>query len=315
MKRPVRPFRFTVQCSSPTAMDARTWRDLARRCEGLGYSTLTVSDHLDEQVGPCAALMAAADATSTLRIGAMVFCNDFRHPVALAKEAATLDLLSDGRFEFGLGAGWLRTDYERAGISLDSPSVRIERMTEALAVIKGLWAAGPVTFAGRHYRVRDLVGTPKPLQDPHPPVFIGGGGRRMLSLAARQADIVGLNPAMSSGAIDGSIGADATAEATLRKVGWIREAAVDRWPALDLQVRIHLAMVTDARSEIAEAMAGGFGLTVSQATASPHALVGTVEQVVEDLVHRRELFGINVIGLPIESMEAFEPIVARLAGT
>ncbi len=287
---------------------------MARRAEGLGYATLTVSDHLDEQLGPTPALMAAADATTTLRVGAMVFCNDFRHPVALAKEVATLDVLTDGRFEFGLGAGWLHTDYERAGIVLDPPGVRIDRMTEALEVIKRLWQGEAFNFAGEHYRVEMTGGSPRPVQRPHPPVFIGGGGRRMLTVAARHADIVGLNPAMRGGTIDASLGADATAEATERKLAWIREAAGPRWPALDIQTRVHVALVHDDRAALALAFAAQFGLTPAEALASPHALVGSVEQIVDDLVARRERFGVNVIGLPLDAMDAFAPVVAALAG-
>jgi probable F420-dependent oxidoreductase len=310
----MKPFRFTVQCSSPTEVTSRSWRELARRCEGLGYSTLTVSDHLDEQVGPVAALMAAADATTTLRVGAMVFCNDFRHPVALAKEAATLDVLSEGRFEFGLGAGWLVTDYRRAGIELDPAAVRIDRTAEALEVVKALWSGQSVDFEGEHYRIDGLVGTPIPVQRPHPPVFIGGGGERMLSLAGREADIVGLNATMAKGVIDASIGADATGAATERKLDWVRRAAGERFADLEIQTRVHLALVTDDRVGLADAMAAGFGLTPDDAMSSPHALAGTVDEIVADLVARRERWGINVIGLPIDAMDAFAPVVARLAG-
>jgi probable F420-dependent oxidoreductase len=310
-----KPFRFTVQCSSPTTVTAGSWRELARRCEGHGYSTLTVSDHLDEQVGPVAALMAAADATTSLRVGAMVFCNDFRHPVALAKEAATLDVLSDGRFEFGLGAGWLVTDYERAGIDLDPAGVRIDRMAEALSVAKGLWTGEAVHHDGEHYRIDGLVGTPVPVQAPHLPVFIGGGGRRMLELAGREADIVGLNATMWKGVIDESIGSDATAEATERKIGWVRAAAGERFAEIELQTRVHLAMVTGERDRIADELAPVFGLSSEVAKQSPHAVVGTVDEIVDDLVERRERFGINVIGLPLDAMDAFAPVVARLAGT
>lgn len=310
-----RPFRFTIQCSSPTGLSRRSWRDLARRCEGLGYSTLTVSDHLDEQVAPTAALMAAADATSTLRIGSMVFCNDFRHPVALAKEAATLDVLSEGRFEFGLGAGWLRADYRRAGITLDPPAVRIERLGEAIEVIKQLLGDRPCSFSGRYYRVEGLAGTPKPLQRPRPPFFVGGGGPRLLRLAAREADIVGLNPIMASGAIDPSIGPDATAAAVARKVAWIREAAGARWEGLEIQTRVHAVIVTEDRWSVANAMAGMFGLTPEEALGSPHALCGTVGQIADDLVAWREQYGINVVGVPVDALESLAPIVARLAGT
>lgn len=310
-----RPFRFTIQCSSPSVVDRRSWRELARRCEDLGYSTLTVSDHLDEQVAPTAALMAAADATTTLRVGSMVFCNDFRHPVALAKEAATLDVLSDGRFDLGLGAGWLRSDYQRAGITLDPPGVRIDRLAEAITVIKELLGDQPCSFSGRYYHLDGLSGTPKPLQRPHPPIFIGGGGRRLLTLAARQADIVGLNPVMASGAVDASIGPDATCAAVARKVAWIRQAAGARWDRLEIQTRVHAVIITEDRWKVAGDMAGLFGLTPEEALGSPHALCGTVSQIADDLVAWRERHGISVIGLPLDALESLAPVVARLAGT
>jgi len=310
----VRPFRFTVQCSSPETVTRAGWAQLARQCESSGYHALTVSDHLDEQVAPGAALMAAADATSTLRIGSMAFCNDFRHPVALAKEAATLDVLSGGRFELGIGAGWLRTDYDRAGIDLDPPGRRIERLGEAVKVLKGLFAEGPFSFEGRYYHIRSLDGTPKPLQRPNPPIFIGGGGRRMLSLAAREADVVGLNPAMVSGAMDSSVGPDATAAATERKLAWVKEAAGERWADIEIQARVHAVVVTDDRAGVASALAGAFGLSADDALGSPHALCGTVDQIVDDLVYRRERYGINVFGVPADALGPFAPVVERLAG-
>lgn len=162
------PLIFGVQCSSPPDITAAGWRELARRVEDLGYDRLTVSDHLDDQLSPVAALMAAADATTTLRIGALVFCNDYRHPAVLAKEAATLDILSDGRFELGLGAGWMTSDYEAAGIEMDRPGIRIARLEEAVHVVRGLLSDGPCTFHGEHYRITDLSGSPKPVQRPLP---------------------------------------------------------------------------------------------------------------------------------------------------
>jgi probable F420-dependent oxidoreductase len=308
------PFRFGVQCSSPPEVSSRAWAALARRVEDLGYARLTVSDHLDEQLAPVAALMAAADATTTLRLGAMVFSNDYRHPAVLAKEAATLDVLSDGRFEMGLGAGWLTADYQRAGIPLDPAPVRIERLEEALQVVKGLFADGPCHFEGRHYRIDGLRGTPRPVQRPHPPILIGGGGRRLLELAAREADIIGLNPRMATGVIDASAGPDATAAATERKVGWIREAAGARLDAIELQVRVHLVVVTDDRDDVARALAPALGLTPEEALGSPHALAGTPEQIADDLLARRERFGISSIGIGLDAVDALAPVVARLAG-
>src|SRR4051794_22892685 len=181
------PFRFGVQCSSPPDITASRWRDLARKVEDLGYHRLTVSDHLDDQLSPVAALMAAADATTTLRVGVLVLSNDYRHPAVLAKEAATLDILSEGRFELGMGAGWMTTDYERAGIPMDRPGGRIARLEEAIQVVRGLLSDGPCHFAGEHYRIDGLTGSPKPVQRPLP-LLIGGGGRKVLELAGRHAD-------------------------------------------------------------------------------------------------------------------------------
>lgn len=176
-----RTFRFGVQIAS--AGSAQEWADLARRAEELGYSSVFMPDHFGEQLAPVPALMAAADATTDLRIGALVFGNDYKHPVVLAKEAATLDVLSGGRFEFGIGAGWMNTDYEESGIQHDRPGVRIDRLAESVQICKGLFGEDPVTFEGEHYRISGLNGMPKPVQRPHPPVLIGGGGKRVLSLA------------------------------------------------------------------------------------------------------------------------------------
>lgn len=275
---------------------------------------LTVADHFDDQLAPIPAIMAAADATTTLRVGAMVLCNDYRHPVVLAKEASTIDVLSGGRFELGLGAGWMPSDYEQSGIALDRPGRRIERLAEAVAVIKGLMANGPYDFDGEHYRIQGLDGTPKPTQKPHPPILIGGGGQKVLTLAAREADIVGLSTTMVTGGIDATTAATGTAEVTDQRVALVREAAGDRWSDIELQVRVHLAMVTDQRDELAHALAGNFGLSVEQALATPHALCGTVEQIVEALLERRERWGITSIGLSIDALDSFAPVVARLAG-
>src|SRR5687768_532705 len=187
-----RRFRFGVQLSN--AASAAEWASAARRAEDLGYSTLFMPDHFGEQLAPVPALMTAADATTTLRIGALVWDNDYKHPVVLAKEVATMDVLSGGRVEFGIGAGWMNTDYEQAGIPKDRDGVRIARMVEGLAIYKGLWADGPFSFDGDHYRITDLDGLPKPVQRPGPPILIGGGGPKVLAIAAQQADIVGVNP-------------------------------------------------------------------------------------------------------------------------
>jgi len=308
-----KPFRFGVQCSSPPDVSKASWAALARRLEGIGAYRMTVSDHLDDQLAPIAALMAAADATTTLRVGALVLCNDYRHPAVMAKEAATLDILSEGRFELGLGAGWMTTDYQHAGIPLDPAPVRVERLEEAVQVVRGLFSDGPCTFHGAHYRVDGLSGSPKPRPDL--PIVIGGGGRRVLEVAGRHADIVGLNPKLSKGVIDAAAGPSATEAATVAKLGWIREAAGDRYAGLELQTRIHVVVVTDDRWGTAEALAPAFGIPADESLRSPHALCGTVDQIVDDLVERRELLGISSIGLSLADLDAMEPVIERLAGT
>jgi probable F420-dependent oxidoreductase len=309
-----RPFRFTVQASALPGDAAASWSDLAHRCEDLGYDVLTVADHLDDQLAPMPAAMAAAMATSTLRVGTMVLSNDYRHPAVLAKEAATIDVLSGGRFELGIGAGWMRNDYEQAGLPFAPAADRIDRLGEAIVVIKQLLAGEQVEFSGAHYTVRGLVGTPRAVQRPHPPILVGGGGRRLLTLAAREADIVGLSTMMASGSIDAATVATGTAEATDERVAWIRDAAGERWDRLEIQARIHLALVTDQRDEIASSLAAGFGLTVEQALETPHALCGSVDQIVDTLLARRERWGISVIGLGVDAFEAFAPVVELLAG-
>jgi probable F420-dependent oxidoreductase len=316
----LRPFRFAVQCSSPPAGDgasspAASWAETARRCEALGYDLLTVADHFDDQLAPIPAIMAAADATTTLRVGSMVLGNDYRHPVVLAKEAATIDLLSGGRFELGLGAGWMANDYAQAGLSFDEPRVRIDRLAESIQVLKQLFGDGPCEFSGAHYDVHGLDGTPKPVQRPRPPLLVGGGGRRVLELAAREADIVGLSTVMASGVIDAATVADGTADMTDRKVEWIRDAAGPRWDVLEMQVRVHLVVVDDNREQTAAALASGFGLTVAQALATPHALCGSPAQIVETLLERRERWGISCIGVAIDALDSLAPVVQELAGT
>lgn len=308
-----RPFRFTVQASRLSHPD--DLRPLARRAEDLGVSVLTVADHLDDQLAPVAALMAAADATTTLRVGSLVFANDYRHPVVLAKEAATVDVLSGGRLEFGIGAGWMAHDYESAGLTMERPGVRIERLEEAIQVITAMWGDGPVHHEGTHYRVQGLEGQPKPSQRPHPPIVIGGGGPKVLALAGRHADIVGLNPALAAGVIDANAGPSATAEATEAKIAIVRDAAGELFDRIELQTRIHLAIVTDDRDSMFELFAEGFGLTPEQARRSPHALCGTVEQIVDDLVERRERYGISTIGISASALDDMAPVIDRLAGS
>lgn len=315
-----RPFRFGVETLS-YAPSREAWAERARRVEALGYTTLLVDDHIDRDLAPVAALAAAAGATTTLRLGCFVFGNDFRHPVLLAKELASLDVLSDGRLEVGLGTGYAADDYAQTGIPLDRPGVRIERLEEALRVIKGSFAGEPFTFTGRHYAVRDLQGRPRPLQQPAPPLLIGGGARRTLSLAAREADIVSVN--VRTTAAGGFDFASLTAAATDQKVAWVREAAGVRLDALELNVLVPFVAVTDDPREAAEnflrLFTAHFGLApgtlgVEQVLASPAFLIGPAEHIVEELVARRERYGFSYIVIWDHNLEAFAPVVARLAG-
>jgi probable F420-dependent oxidoreductase len=307
-----RRFRFGAQISF--AGTAEEWAAKARRVEELGYSTLCMPDHFDDQLAPIPALVAAAAATSTLRVGTLVLDNDYRHPLLTAKETATVDLLSGGRFELGMGAGWLRSDYEQSGIACDTPGVRIDRLAEGVAVVKGLLAGGKFSFSGRHYRVSNHPGTPLPVQRPHPPLLIGGGGRRILSLAGREADIVSVNFDLSSGSIGAQLGATATAGATAEKVGWVREAAGDRFDNLELSCTAYLTMVTDDREAVAAGLGVGFGLDAEDVLAMPNFAVGTVTEIADELERRRDELGFSYVVVGGECHEAMAPVVARLAG-
>jgi probable F420-dependent oxidoreductase len=309
-----RPFRFAVVTSK--APDGRAWRERARRAEALGYSTLFMPDHFQEQWAPIVGLTVAVEATEDLNVGALVFDNDYRHPVVLAKEIATLDLASEGRVEFGLGAGWLRSDYEASGIPYDRPRVRIERMREALEIMKRLWASDdPVDFAGTHYTIAGAIGTPRPHRRPHPTICIGGGGRRILSLAAHEADVIGVNATLTAGEVGPDAATSATPTAFDEKVRWIRDAAGPRFDAIELQCHCAFAMVVPNAREIAEAMAPSFGLSPEEALDVPLALLGTVDELGETLEKRRERYGFSYWVVPDDAMDAFAPIVERLAGT
>jgi probable F420-dependent oxidoreductase len=308
-----RPFRFGIQCKGPA--DGAGWAAHARKVEDLGWSVLTVADHFDEGMAPIPAVVAAASATSTLTVGTMVLANDYRHPVVVAKEAATVDVLSGGRFELGLGAGWTTADYEQAGFRLDRPGVRIARLAEAIDVVRGLWAPGPLDHAGEHHRITGLDGLPKPASPTGPRLVVGGGGEKLLRLAAAKADVIAINVNLAAGVIDERAFPDGVPDATDRKLGWIREAAGARFEQLELQSRIHLAMVTDDRDGVLAQLSPAFGLTPQEAAETPHALIGTVEQICDQLVERRERWGISYVTLSADQLDAFAPVVARLAGT
>ncbi len=311
-----RRFRFAAQLSTAPEGTARSWADQARKAEDLGFSTLLMPDHFGDQLAPVPAMMAAAAATTTLKVGALVFDNDYRHPLILAKEAATLDLLSEGRLELGLGAGWMRSDYEESGIAYDAPAVRVDRFEEGVAIITGLLESdGPFSYSGNHYRVTEHTGTPRPVQRPRPPLIIGGGGRRVLGIAARLADIVSINVDLRSGTAGPEAASNATPDATRRKIGWVKEAAGARFDEIELNTLIGFAMITDDRQSVIDAMAPTLGIDPEDAVHIPLALIGTLDEMAEELEWRRREYGISYFSVESDVWESLAPLVARLAGT
>jgi probable F420-dependent oxidoreductase len=309
----VAAFRFALQVSK--AESPGDWRRLARQAEDLGYSTLYVPDHLDDQWSPMVACAVAAEATTTLRVGTLVLDNDFRHPVLLAKEAATLDIVTEGRFEFGIGAGWMTTDYQQSGIPMDAPSVRISRLEESLEIIRAMWRDGSATFAGEHYDVREVVGAPKPLTPGGPPIVIGGGSKRILTLAGRHAEVVSIVPSLAAGHIGREVAAESVVEKYRERVRWARDAAGERADDLELQCWTVAVQVVPNAQEVFEAMAPVFDLTPDQLRAAPLALIGTVSEIADTLRRRREELGFSYIVVHEAEFEALAPVVAELAGT
>jgi probable F420-dependent oxidoreductase len=305
-------FRFGIQLS--TASDLNAWRERARRIEDLGYSTLFIPDHLDDQLAPLVALTVAAEATTTLKVGSLVFDNDYRHPLVLAKECATLDLASEGRLEVGMGAGWMRTDYDESGIAYDDPAVRVARLAEAVEILKALWSNESVDFAGEHYHLEKAHGLPRPYTPGGPPIIIGGGSKKVLSLAVAHAQIIGINPSLRSGEVGAETIAGASASHYAKRVGWVKEAAGDRFSALELQSLVFMAQIGRPRAVVAEELSQLFGFSAEEILGSPIGLFGTEDEIVETLEERRETSGFNYWVLHEAEIDTFAPVVARLAG-
>lgn len=308
-----RPFRFGLMAAR--AADGTAWRDIARRAEGLGYSALLMPDHYGDQLGVIPALTAAAMATTDLRVGSLVFANDFRHPALLAKDTATIDLLSDGRLEVGLGAGWMDEDYRWTGVAHERAGLRIDRMIEAIEILRGLWGPEPLTYQGQHYTITEMNGMPKPVQAGGPPLIVGGGGQRVLSTAARLADIVGVNPNVGAGSFGPAAIASMSAEATDEKLSWVRAAAGDRFEDLEISILKFVTTVTDDRETVAAKVGAGMGMDGATILASPHAMVGSPEQIAEELLEQRERWGGSYVTVQLDAIDAFAPVVAALAGT
>jgi probable F420-dependent oxidoreductase len=308
----VHPFRFAVHTGGGSD-PASDWEAFVRRADELGYAAIYVIDHLGHQLAPIAALATAAAISPRLRIGSYVFANDFRHPLVLAREAATLDRLSDGRLELGLGAGWMRADYRKLGLPYDAPGRRIDRLAEALAIVKRLLRGETVTHHGEHYRLDGAHVGAEPIQRPHPPIMVGGGGPRLLRLAAREAQIVGLAPQMSMAGrpMLRAIGDDAVAE----RIEVVRRAAGERFETLELNAFVADGGVAGGGRSMAASLTALLKAAGPAAVGgSPYLLYGSLAQLRESLLRRRERTGISSYGIPARRMEDFAPLVAELSG-
>lgn len=317
----MRPFRF-LGLAGQTILDARRLADTARQAEAIGYDVLVLPDHLLDQHAPIPLLATVAAVTERLRIGTFVFNVNLRHPAVLAQDLASLDVLSGGRLEIGIGAGWNRPEHDAIGLPFPPVRTRVSRLTEAVTVLKGCFGEGPFSFSGEHYTITNHTGFPKPVQRPHPPLFLGGGGRRTLSLAAAQADIIGLSARLQPGdhrppRIDPRT---LTAAATEEKLGWIRQAAGDRFDRIELNTYPSggPVVITDNVRAAAQERVDllrqrtGVELSVEEVLDSPHMFIGSVESLTEKFLGLRERFGFSSI--MAFDIDEFAPVVERLAG-
>jgi probable F420-dependent oxidoreductase len=298
-----RDFRFGVNA---TTVSAEEWRESARKAEALGFDTLIAQDHIGAQLAPLPALVAAAEVTSGLRLATLVLDNDFRHPALVAQEAASVDVLSGGRMELGLGAGWLESDYARTGIPFEAPAVRLGRLAEAVQICKACFTSEtPVNFRGEYYCIQDLNPLPRPVQKPRLPIMVGGRQRRTLSLAAREADIVSIS------LLDRPV-AGKSPPSFGEKVSWVRSAAGDRFSELQLHVNASVVSVTDDPGDAVAAFAARTGQPLEEARTSPGVLAGSVDAIVEKLHASREQYGVTYWVVHARNMDAFARVIAKL---
>ncbi len=318
-----RKFRFAAGGEgNPQEGGARKFIKLAQQAEEYGYDSFMIPDHLGPQVGPIAALGALAVATEQIRLGTSVLANGFRHPAVLAKDLATIDVLSRGRLEFGIGAGWIKDEYEQAGIAYDSPGVRIEQLDEALTVLDVLLRGQECTFEGKHYRIHGLKGSPRPRQGPRPPIAVGGGGPKMLRLAAKHADIISVVPQTTK---DGKgLLSNITIEKVQEKVDLIRAAAGDRFANIELNWTIIAIVITDERERTVETALAALDkgmypnlevdvkLEVADVLSSPYLAIGTFEEIAEQIKAVRARTGMSYVGVFPTQMDAFAPVIPLL---
>lgn len=322
-----KPFRFALQAFNPPSVAA--WRDMVRKTEDLGYSAYHLADHFlgpgpaiestghpPQLLAPMPAIATAMEMTSTLKVGCRVFCMDYREPVMLAKEAATLDYLSDGRLELGLGAGWIQAEYEAVNIPFDPIKTRLRRFEHVVEGVKAFMGGQPLSIDNEDIHWQGFSGSPA--RSSCPPIMIGGGSKGILGIAGREADIVSLNFNNRSGTLGADGMLSGLAEQTRKKVGWIRDAAGDRFDRIELEIGAYLTIVTDHQEATAAAIAEPFGLSVEELLAGPHNLIGSVDYICDELQRRRDDYGISYITVLDDGennmVEQFAPVVARLAG-
>ena len=320
-----KPFRFGLQAYAPNS--GKEWRELARKAEASGFSSFHLADHI---IGPGPALTAtghpvqtvaaipamavAAEATSTIKVGCRVLCVDYRNPVMLAKEVATLDFFSEGRLELGLGAGWLQGEYEAIGIPFDRAGVRIDRFEEVIALLRASFADGELNIDTPNVHAVGFEAVPKPFTKSGPPIMIGGGAKRILTIAGREADIVSLNFNNSSGKLGAAGIGSSTAELTDQKIQWIKDGAGARFDQIEIEIAAYFTIVTPDGEGTRAKMAPMFGMTPEVFAEHPNALIGSVDEICDRIVERRERFGISYVSFGASVIDSVIPVVERLAG-
>ncbi|MEU6644410.1 TIGR03621 family F420-dependent LLM class oxidoreductase [Saccharomonospora sp. NPDC046836] len=319
----MRPFRFAVQATKATS--AAAWRDLARKVEDLGFSTMFVADHYlgkgpasrearwpPQYLAPISAMATAAAVTETLRVGCRVFCIDYHLPTVLAKEAATLDLLSDGRLEFGVGAGWSEPEYRAMGIGFEPARRRVDKLAEVIALVKAHWSGEPLEQKGEFVNVTGYSGLPLPVQRPRPPIMIGGSRKRVLSLAGREADIVSIANVPFEKVNDAGLSPE---EEAVRRLGFVRDAAGDRAAELDIESSPFFTEVTADAGGALERVATTMRVDPDGLLDHPNVLIGSADEIADRLWQRRETLGVNYVSIQQSQLDSFAPVAARLAGS